>query len=98
MPNHFHVLVTVDASTTIERATQFIKGGFAFRAHRELDLPSPVWQRGFSECRIMDAAAAAEARNYICNNPVVAGLVKVPEDYAYSSASPATTSTRCRRG
>jgi Transposase IS200 like len=26
MPDHFHVLLTVDADTTVERAVQFIKG------------------------------------------------------------------------
>jgi putative transposase len=88
MPNHFHVLITVNASMTIERATQFIKGGFAFRAHKELGLPTPVWQRGFSERRIIDVSAAEQARDYIRNNPVVAGIVKAPEEYAYSSAFP----------
>jgi putative transposase len=36
MPDHFHLLATVDGSLSIERAVQFIKGGFAFRAGREL--------------------------------------------------------------
>jgi REP element-mobilizing transposase RayT len=30
MPDHFHVLITVGAGMTIERAVQLIKGGFAF--------------------------------------------------------------------
>ncbi|MGC1372214.1 MAG: transposase [Candidatus Sulfotelmatobacter sp.] len=32
MPDHFHLLLTVGSELTIERAVQFIKGGFAFRA------------------------------------------------------------------
>jgi putative transposase len=28
MPDHFHVLLTVGAQMTVERAVQFIKGGF----------------------------------------------------------------------
>jgi putative transposase len=39
MPDHFHVLITVDAETTVEKAVQLIKGGFAFRAGRELGVP-----------------------------------------------------------
>jgi len=29
MPDHFHVLLTVDVDMTIEKAVQFIKGGFS---------------------------------------------------------------------
>lgn len=31
MPDHFHLLLTVGSEMTIERAVQFIKGGFSFR-------------------------------------------------------------------
>src|SRR5205807_6704636 len=34
MPDHFHMLITVGHEISIERAVQFIKGGFAFRAGR----------------------------------------------------------------
>jgi putative transposase len=34
MPDHFHLLLTVDSGMTIEKAVQFVKGGFAFRAGR----------------------------------------------------------------
>jgi REP element-mobilizing transposase RayT len=49
MPDHFHVLITVTAEMTAEQAVQLIKGGFAFRAGRELGFRAPVWQKGFSE-------------------------------------------------
>src|SRR5207248_851698 len=35
-----HVLLTIDTGMTIERAVQFIKGGFSFRAGRELGMRS----------------------------------------------------------
>jgi hypothetical protein len=38
MPDHFHVLLTVGSEITIERAVQFIKGGFSFRAGKELGM------------------------------------------------------------
>jgi len=87
MPNHFHVLLTVDGGMSIERAVQFIKGGFAFRAGKELGLKAPIWQRGFSEVRILDAPAAARASQYIRNNPVEAGLASEPGAYPFSSAN-----------
>jgi len=34
MPDHFHLLIT--PIVTLERAMQLIKGGFSFRAKREL--------------------------------------------------------------
>lgn len=36
MPDHFHLLITVSANLSIERAVQFVKGGFSFRVKREL--------------------------------------------------------------
>jgi len=89
MPDHFHLLLTVltvDCGMTIERAVQFIKGGFAFRAGRELGFSAPVWQRGFSEVRILDADAFLRTGEYIRNNPVIRHLVSEAEGYPYSSA------------
>lgn len=57
MPDHFHLLLTVGSDMTVEEALQFIKGGFAFRAGRELGFRTPVWQKGFSEVRVLDAEA-----------------------------------------
>jgi putative transposase len=86
MPDHFHVLITIGPEISIERALQFIKGGFAFRAGRELSFRSPVWQRGFSEVRIYDAEAYVRVQEYIAENPVKRGLVQKPEEFPYSSA------------
>lgn len=88
MPDHFHALITVGSNLTVERAMRFIKGGFAFRAGRELAFQAPVWQKGFSEVRILDAEAFESVRSYIHNNPVARGLVVNAVDFPYSSAHP----------
>jgi putative transposase len=88
MPDHFHVLITVGADTSVERAVQFIKGGFAFRAGKELGFKAPIWQRGFSEVRVLNAQAASGICEYIRDNPVVAKMVPKASDYPYSSAYP----------
>jgi putative transposase len=85
MPDHFHVLLTVGSDMTIERAVQLIKGGFAFRAGRELGFQSPVWQKGFSEVRTLDADAFENQRFYIRNNPVRRYLVQRAQDWPFSS-------------
>jgi putative transposase len=76
MPDHFHLLVTVGAEMTVEKAVQFIKGGFAFRAGRDLGFRAPVWQKG------------SGIRAYIKSNPVKRFLAQAPADYSYSSAHP----------
>ena len=50
MPNYFHLLLTIENEMTIERAVQFIKGGFSFRAGKELGMRSPIWQKGSPRC------------------------------------------------
>ncbi len=52
MPEHFHILIT--PVVTLERAVQFIKGGFSFRAKKELHSAMEIWQHGFSDHRIRD--------------------------------------------
>jgi len=88
MPDHFHALLTVECDVTIERAVQFIKGGFAFRAGRELGFRAPIWQKGFSEVRVLDTDAFLRTREYIRNNPVARHLVAEAAEYPYSSAYP----------
>lgn len=86
MPDHFHVLLTVASEMTVERAVQFIKGGFAFRAGRELGFRAPVWQKGFSEVRISDFEGYQRVTEYIHNNPVARHLVAEAAELRYSSA------------
>ena len=86
MPNHVHVLLTVGADMTIEKAMQFIKGGFSYRLRKECGYLGEVWQRGFSEVRVENRRSLVKHREYIAANPVRAGLVDSPEKYPYCFA------------
>ena len=86
MPDHIHILLTVDADMTVEKAVQLIKGGFSFRAGREFGIKAPFWQKGFSEIRVFDSGAFENQGQYIRNNPVEAHLARTAEEYPYSSA------------
>jgi len=86
MPDHVHLQLTLNESMSIEKAMQFIKGGFSYRAKKELGYQKEIWQRGFSEVRILNRSSFLKHRNYIEQNPVEAGLVDSPEKYPYSSA------------
>jgi hypothetical protein len=70
---------------TIERVTQLIKGGFAYRADRELGFHPPFWQKGFSETGVFDANSFANHVEYNHSNPVTRHLVVQAEHYRYSS-------------
>ena len=65
---------------------QLIKGGFAFRAGRELGFRAPVWQKGFSEIRVKEREAFLSIGEYIRANPIKRFLVTASADYPYSSA------------
>jgi putative transposase len=74
MPDHVHLLLTVSDEMTIEKAVQFIKGGFSFRLKREIGYTGEVWQRGFSDHRVRDRQSYESHRRCIAMNPVRAGL------------------------
>jgi putative transposase len=83
MPDHFHALITPADEISLERAVQFIKGGFSFRLKSSL----PVWQASFTNHRVRDGEDFAQHRVYIWSNPVRAGLIAKAEDYTHSSAT-----------
>src|SRR5271169_6555318 len=70
MPDHVHVLMTVNADMSIEKAMQHIKGGFSYRMKKEFGFSGEVWQRGFSEVRVEDRESFAIHHLYIAENPV----------------------------
>ncbi len=86
MPDHFHLLLTPIPPVTIEKAVQFIKGGFSYRAKKELGFAGEIWQTSFYDRRVRDAEEYARFRHYIHMNPVRRGLVCLPEEFLYSSA------------
>jgi putative transposase len=86
MPDHFHALLSPQAS--LERSLQLIKGGFSFRAKKDLGSNAEIWQRGFSDHRIRDAEDFAKHTQYIYLNPMKRSLCDRPEQYRYSSAFP----------
>jgi putative transposase len=84
MPDHFHLLIT--PTLTLERALQLIKGGFSFRAKKELRFGGEIWQKSFYDRRVRDIGEYHAFRQYIHRNPVKRGL---GEEYPYcSSRSP----------
>jgi putative transposase len=81
MPDHLHLLVTPMES--VEKSVQLIKGGFSFRAKRELDWKGEIWQPGFTDHRIRDEGDWKRHLEYIRTNPVEARLASDSALYEY---------------
>ncbi len=84
MPDHIHVLIT--PTTSLEKAVQFIKGGFSYRAKKELGSNMEIWQKGFSDHRVRDANDYALHVSYVHNNPIKERFCERAEEFPYSSA------------
>ena len=82
MPDHFHALITPAPDVSLEKAMQFIKGGFSFR----LKSKHEVWMRSFNESQIMTEEKFMSCVRYIEENPVRRGLAATAQAYPFSSA------------
>jgi putative transposase len=83
MPEHFHAVITPAPEVSLEKAMQFIKGGFSFRLKSRLD----VWMRSFNETQIMSKEKYVHCVSYIEDNPVRRRLAATPGAYCFSSAN-----------
>ena len=83
MPDHFHALITPAPDVSLEKAMQFIKGGFSFRLKSKMD----VWERSFNESQILSVEKFINCVRYVEENPVRRGLASRPEEYPFSSAA-----------
>lgn len=83
MPDHFHALITPAPDVSLEKAMQFIKGGFSFRLKSKLD----VWERSFNESQISTEEKFLNCVRYIEENPVRRGLAAAAQEYRFSSVA-----------
>ena len=86
MPDHFHLLISPTLS--LERSLQLIKGGFSYRAKKELGFAGEIWEKSFYDRRVRGAEDYYNFKQYIRQNPIKQGLTATLADYPYSSARP----------
>src|ERR1700676_4184953 len=60
MRDHVHLILTPAPLVSLEKAMQLIKGGFSYRAKKEMNFPGEIWQKSYNEHRIRDANEYAE--------------------------------------
>lgn len=87
MPDHLHVILTPAPEVSLEKAVQYIKGGFSFRLKSKLD----VWMRSFNQTQVLSEEKFTDIVQYLEQNPVRRGLAQVASEYPFSSA----TAGRC---
>jgi putative transposase len=84
MPNHVHLLLTPKIETSI--ALRKLKGTSAREANKLLGLTGqPFWQGESYDHLVRSPEEFERIENYILQNPVRAGLARVPEEYPWSS-------------
>jgi putative transposase len=82
LPDHIHLLLTPGPEVPLERAIQFIKGGFSYQRKSA----QPTWERSFTGHRIRDRNDFQQHLRYLEQNPVEAGLSTTPIEYKFASA------------
>ena len=81
MPDHIHLILTPAQDISLEKAMQFIKGGFSFRLESKMD----VWEKSFKEHRITDREDYRNHLVYVEQNPVRKRIVFEADEFPYSS-------------
>ena len=66
MQDHFHLLIT--PIQNLEHALQLIKGGFSFRATKELGFTGEIWQTSYYDRRVRGWEDYERFRTYIHQN------------------------------
>jgi putative transposase len=87
MHDHIHLIITPNDILSAEKTMQLVKGRFSFEMGKKYP-KRELWQRSFTLHRIEDEADYRKHRDYVHQNPVVAGYVKAASEFAYSSANP----------
>jgi putative transposase len=86
MPDHVHFLIQLRGPSKLGRVMQLIKGRFAYRYNKMNGSVGNLWQSRYHARILRHERAINAAIRYIHDNPVAAGLVSAPEEFAWSSA------------
>ena len=87
LPDHFHLLIFLPATTNISKLMQSVKWNFTlnYKKANQINDPIKLWQRGFWDHVIRDEKDFINHFHYIHYNPVKHGLVNCPVEYPHTS-------------
>jgi putative transposase len=86
MPDHYHVLLTLNGASSISNVVRRAHSAFARLVRSRSAVGGPIWQRRFYDHVVRDDEDWRTKLSYLHDNPVRAGLVECATDYAWSSA------------
>lgn len=85
MPNHIHLLVGVRPESNLSRFMKRLNLTYFYRYKRKFTYSGHLWQDRFKSKLIEEEPYLIQCGKYIELNPVRAGIVRMPQDYPYSS-------------
>jgi urease accessory protein len=86
MPNHVHVLIGMKGEASLSEIVKRWKGGSAVAINRREGRTGALWMVDYHDRFVRDLNHLENAKAYIRNNPVKAGLCAQNEDWPFSSA------------
>src|SRR4051812_21754129 len=85
MLNHFHLLIELTGDDTLSRGMKWLNGTYAQWFNRKYARPRHLFQGRFHGFLIDRDTYFLEVSRYVVLNPVRAGIVEYPEEYAWTS-------------
>ena len=86
MNNHLHFLVKAPTIKDLTLFSHFVKRRYAYYYSKTYRHAGATFEKRFNAIPVTDERYLLECGRYIERNPVRAGIVKHPADYAYSSS------------
>ena len=86
MPNHVHLLFSPSDNFSLSEIMHSIKSFTAKKANEILSRSGRFWSPDYFDRFIRDRDHFTNAKKYIENNPVKAGLCEAPEEWWWGSA------------
>jgi REP element-mobilizing transposase RayT len=88
MPDHVHLIFTLlqgedELPCSLAEVMKGIKGVSARRINQLLGRRKPVWQDESFDHMVRDSEWSLAKFEYVCNNPVAAGLVRCANEYPW---------------
>ncbi|MBI2095064.1 MAG: transposase [Candidatus Omnitrophica bacterium] len=87
MPDHVHLIIKPTERFDLSFVMKMIKGSFARKVNKLRDQKGALWQARYYDEVIRDQKQLWRQVEYVHQNPVVAGIVTQPAEYAFSSFS-----------
>jgi putative transposase len=85
MMNHVHLLVTPSCEKGVSKMMQFLGRSYVLSFNRIHRRSGTLWEGRFRSSCIADDRYLFACYRYIEMNPVNAGIVSTPDEYAWSS-------------